>query len=172
MPCKRTSNIKKANASKLNEADYEHVLQLKADHQGTEIPFTDFRWNGPYVFEKVFPNNKNLVRKIGTNKTQVLLRLRMPQFTPHQPQADIRVKPQEYKPDPEVSLNNDDLYARAWDYDQEQPTLMPRTIMQRHPTHKNFQYSLIFQQKKWGTDQELHTSVPQNIFIKQTKLVT
>ena len=35
--------------------------------------------------------------------------MRMRQFTPREPPADIRVKPQEYKPDPEVSLNHDDL---------------------------------------------------------------
>ena len=47
--------------------------------------------------------------------------MRMRQFTPRQPPADITVKPQEYKSDPEVSLNHDDLYARAWEYDFEQP---------------------------------------------------
>ena len=45
----------------------------------------------------------------------------MSQFAPRQPPADITVKSQEYKPDPEVSLNHDDLYARAWEYDFEHP---------------------------------------------------
>ena len=45
----------------------------------------------------------------------------MRQFTPRQPPADIRVTPQEYKPAPDVSLKQDDLYARAWKYDYEQP---------------------------------------------------
>ena len=112
---------KKANASKLKEADYVYILQPKADHQGSKIPFTESRWIGPYIIEKVLPNNNYLVRKIGTNKTQVLHRMRMRQFTPRQPPADIAVKPQEYKPDPEVSLHHDDLYARAWEYDFEQP---------------------------------------------------
>ena len=112
---------KKANASKRQEADYVYILQPKADHQGTKIPFTEFRWNGPYIIEKVLPNNNYLVRKIGTNKTQVLHRMRMRQFTARQPPADITVKPQEYKSDPEVTLNHDDLYARAWEYDFEQP---------------------------------------------------
>ena len=111
----------KANASKLKEADYVYILQPKADHQGSKIPFTEFRWIGPYIIEKVLPNNNYLVRKIGTNKTQVLHRMRMRQFTPGQPPADITVKPQEYKSDPEVSLNHDDLYARAWECDYEQP---------------------------------------------------
>ena len=38
---------KKANASKLKEADYVYILQPKADHQGSKIPFTEFRWMGP-----------------------------------------------------------------------------------------------------------------------------
>ena len=62
-----------------------------------------------------------MVRKIGTNKTQVLHRMRMRQFTPRQPPADITVKPQEYISDPEVRRHHDDLYARAWEYDFEQP---------------------------------------------------
>ena len=114
---------KKANASKLKEADYVYILQPKADHQGSKIPFTEFRWIGPYIIEKVLPNNNYLVRKIGTNKTQVLHRMRMRQFTPHQPPADITVKPQEYKSDHEVTLHHDEFYARAWEYDFEQQIL-------------------------------------------------
>ena len=96
-------------------------MQPKADHQGSKIPFTEFRWMGPYIVEKVLPNNNYLVRKIGSDKTQVLHRMRMRQFTPRQPPADIRVNPHDYKPDPEVSINHDDLYARAWEHHYEQP---------------------------------------------------
>ena len=112
---------KKANASKLKETDFVYILQPKADHQGSKIPFTEFRWIGPYIIENVLPNNNYLVRKIGTNKTQVLHRMRMRQFTPRQPPADIKVKPPEYKSDPEVSIHQDDLYGRVWEYDFEQP---------------------------------------------------
>ena len=107
---------KKANASKLEEADYVYILQPKADHQGSKIPFTEFLWIGPYIVEKALTNNNYPVRKNGTDKTQVLHRMRMRQFTPRQPSADIRVNPHEYKPDPKVSMNHDDLYARAWEY--------------------------------------------------------
>ena len=112
---------KKAKASKLKEADYVYILQPKADHQGSKILFTEFLWIGPYIIEKVLPNNNYLVRKIGTNKTQVLHRMRMRHFRHRQPPADITVKPQEYKSDPEVTLHHDDSYARAWEYDFEQP---------------------------------------------------
>ena len=60
---------KKANASKLEEEFYVYILQPKADHQGSKLPFTEFRWIGPYITEKVLPNNNYLVRKIGTIKT-------------------------------------------------------------------------------------------------------
>ena len=112
---------KKANASKLKEADYVYILQTKANHQGSKISFTENRWMGPHIVEKALPNNKYLVRKIGTNKKQVLHRMRMRQFKPRQPPADTTVKPQGYKSDPEVSLYHDDLYARAWEYDFQQP---------------------------------------------------
>ena len=74
---------KKTNASQLREADYVKVLQPKSDHQGSKIPITEFRWTGHYIVEKVLPKNIYLVRKIGTNKTQVLHRMRSanPQLT-------------------------------------------------------------------------------------------
>ena len=49
---------KKANASKLKEAAYVYILQPKVDHQGSKITFTEYRWIGPYIIEKVLPNNK------------------------------------------------------------------------------------------------------------------
>ena len=112
---------KKVNASKLKEAGYVYVSQPKADHQRSKILFTAFRWIGPYIIEKVLPNNKYLVSKIGTNKTQVLSRMRLRQFTSLQLPADIRITPRETKLDPEVSPKRDDLYARAWEWEYEKP---------------------------------------------------
>ena len=71
---------KTANASKLRHADYVFILQPKADHQGSKIPFTDFRWIGPYFIEKVLTKNNYLVRKTGTDKTQILHRMRLRQL--------------------------------------------------------------------------------------------
>ena len=71
----KTYYVKKANASKLRKADYVYVSQPKADHQGSEILFTEFRRIGPYIIEKLLPNNNYLVCKIGTNKTHVLHQL-------------------------------------------------------------------------------------------------
>ena len=112
---------RKANASTLKKADYVFILQPKADHQGSKNPFTDFRWIGPYIIEKVLPNNNCLVRKIGTNKTQVLHRMRLRQFTPRQPLPDVPVTQCEWQPDPEVVITHDDLYARAWECEYDEP---------------------------------------------------
>ena len=117
----KTYYDKKANASKIKKAKSVYVLKPKADHLRSKIPFTEFRWRGPYFIEKVLPKNNYLVRKFGTNKTQVLHRMRMYQFTHHQPPPDLRITPEEKKPDPEVSLKHDDLYARAWECEYEKP---------------------------------------------------
>ena len=111
----------KANASKLKGADYVYILQPKADRQESKLPLTEFRWIGPYNIEKSLPNLNYLVRKIGTNKTQVLHRMQMRQFTPRQTLADIRITRQEWKPDSNVSLKQVDLYASAWECEYEQP---------------------------------------------------
>ena len=114
--------MKKANASKLKQSDYVYILQPKADHQGSEIPFTDFRWIGPYIIEKVLPNKNYLVRKIATNKSQTLHQMRLRQFTPRHKIPDIPVTPREWQPDPEVIIKHDELYARAWECEYDRPT--------------------------------------------------
>ena len=108
---------RKANASKLKESVYVYVLQPKADHQWSKFHLQNFGG----LARTVLPNNNYLVRKIGTNKTQVLHCNRMRQFTPRLTPDDIRITPQEYKPDPDVSLKHDYLYARAWECDYQQP---------------------------------------------------
>ena len=47
--------------------------------------------------------------------------MRMRHFTHRQPSVDIRITTQEWKPDPEVSLKHDDLYARAWECEYGKP---------------------------------------------------
>ena len=69
----------------------------------------------------MLPNKNYLVRKIGTNKKQILHRLRLRQFTPRQPLSDIPVTKREWQPDPEVVITRDDLYARAWKCEDDEP---------------------------------------------------
>ena len=79
------------------------------------------RWIGRKIIAKVLPNNKYLVRKFGTNKTQVLHRKRLRQFTPRQRIPDIQIIPREWKPDREAIIKHDDLYARAWECEYDKP---------------------------------------------------
>ena len=108
----------------------------------------------------------------GTQNWQVLHRTRMRQFTPRQLPTDIQVKPQEYKSDPQVSLNHDDLYARACEYDYELPIfdaendnaapLNPQEILVQSD------YST---EEKRNTTGATHECSPE-IFLKQTRSVT
>ena len=60
-------------------------------------------------------------RKIGTKNTQIFHRMRLRQFTPREPISDIPITPREWQPDPEVVKKHDDLYARAWDCEYDEP---------------------------------------------------
>ena len=87
-PCKPISSTKetaaKNKASKLRKSDYHYVLQpKKADHQGSETRFTDFRRTGLYIVEKLLPKDNSLVREIGTNETQVQHRMRLNLHKPY-----------------------------------------------------------------------------------------
>ena len=88
-----TYHDERADASELKEAEYVYVLQPKADHQGSKIPLTEVRRISPYTIEKVLPNNKYLVRKSGTYKTQVLHRMVVRQFTAKLPLPVVRIRP-------------------------------------------------------------------------------
>ena len=111
----------KAYYDKKANAYYVYRIQPKAEHQVSKFPFIDFRWNGPHTIEKVLPKNIYLVRKIGTNKTQILHRMRLLQFTPRQPIPDIPVTTREWQPGPEIVIKHDDLYARAGECEYDEP---------------------------------------------------
>ena len=107
---------RKAKAAPLKENDYCFVLQPKADHQGSKIPFLDYRWVGPFVVQKVLPNENYIVRRINTNKTQILHRIRLKRFVPNQP-LDDNFREQQLQPDEEIVIPQDDLYIITWETD-------------------------------------------------------
>ena len=107
---------KKAKASPLKEKDYCFILQPKADHQGSKIPFRDFQWLGPYLVEKVLPNNNYIVRKLNTNKTQILHRFRLRKYNPEKPPEDNYQEAQ-WQIDDDIVVPQDDLYTIAWEAD-------------------------------------------------------
>ena len=47
--------------------------------------------------------------------------MRLRQLTPRQPIPDIPITPREWQPDPEVVMKHDDLYARAWECEYDEP---------------------------------------------------
>ena len=104
----------KAKASPLETTDYCYILNPKTDTQATKIPFREFRWQGPYKVEKVLPNNNYIVRRLGTNKTQLLHRIRLRKFTPQAPLADIFVRESDWQKDDQMPVAQDDLYAQSW----------------------------------------------------------
>ena len=107
---------RKAKAAPLKENDYCFVLQPKADHQGSKIPFRDYRWVGPCVVQNALPNENYIVRRINTNKTQILHRIRLKRFIPNQPLED-NFREQRLQPDEEIVIPQDDLYVIAWETD-------------------------------------------------------
>ena len=63
----------KAKAAPLKERDYCLVLQPKADSQASKIPFRENRWIGPFVVQTVLSNDNYIVRRLNTNKTQIVI---------------------------------------------------------------------------------------------------
>ena len=47
--------------------------------------------------------------------------MRLRQFTPRQPIPVIPITPRDWQPDPEVVIKHDDLYARAWEFEYDEP---------------------------------------------------
>ena len=107
---------RKAKAAPLKENEFCFVLQPKADHQGSKIPFRDYRWVGPFIVQKVLPNENYIVRRPNTNKTQILHRIRLEKFVPNQPFED-NFRDQRLQPDEEIVIPQDDLYIITWETD-------------------------------------------------------
>ena len=107
---------RKAKAAPLKENEFCFVLQPKADHQGSKIPFRDYRWVGPFIVQKVLPNENYIVRRLNTKKTQILHRICLKKFVPNQPLED-NFREQRLQPDEEIVIPQDDLYIITWETD-------------------------------------------------------
>ena len=107
---------RKPKAAQLGLGDYCFILQPLADHQGSKIPFREFRWIGPYVIEKVLPNENYIVRKFNSNKTQILHRIRLRKYTPNATLQDNRPEGN-LQADDEIIIPQDDLYIISWETD-------------------------------------------------------
>ena len=104
---------KKAKASPSKQKDYCFILQPKADYQGSKIPFRNFHWIGPYLVEKVPPNNIYIVLKLNTNKTRILHRIRLRKYNPEKPPED-NYREARWQIDDNIVVPQDDQYTIAW----------------------------------------------------------
>ena len=129
---------RKAKAAPLKEKDYCFVLQPKADSQASKIPFKEYRWIGPFVIQKVLSNDNYIVRRLNTNKTQILHRIRLKKFVPNAPLED-KYDGEKLQPDNEIVIPQDDLYTISWEVDFEYDLFEPRKenwtdVATRRPT--------------------------------------
>ena len=105
---------RKTKAAPLKQNDYCFILQPIADHQGSKIPFREYRWTGPYIMEKVLPNENYIVRKLNSNKTQILHRIRLRKYEPNIDLQDMRPEGN-LQPNDEIIIPQDDLYVITWE---------------------------------------------------------
>ena len=62
----------------------------------------------------MLPNNNYIVRSLGTNKTQLLHKIRLRKMTPQAPLAVIFVRETDWQKDDQMLITNDGLYAQSW----------------------------------------------------------
>ena len=80
---------RKAKAAPIKKRDYCFVLQPKADHQDSKIPFRGYRWVGSFIIQMVLPSENYKVRRLNTNKIQILHRIHLKKFVHNQLLEDI-----------------------------------------------------------------------------------
>ena len=63
--------------------------------------------------DNIFPNNKYIVRSLGTNKTQLLHQIRPWKLTPQAPLAEIFVPKPDWQKYNQIPAAHDDFYAQS-----------------------------------------------------------
>ena len=116
---------RKAKAALLKEKGYCFVLQPKADSQASKIPFREYWWIDPFVVQTVLSNDNYIVRRLNTNKTQILHRIRLKKFVPNASLGD-KYDGEKLQPDNEIVEPQDDLYTISWEVDFEYELFEPR----------------------------------------------
>ena len=86
----------------------------------------------------------------------------MPQFKPRQPPADIRITSQEWKLDPEVSVKQDNFFARAWECEYEKPIFDAENNNATPPNSPEFPVqSDLLTEETWNTLGTAHECSPE-----------
>ena len=130
---------KEEKASPSKEKDYCFILQSKANDQRSKTPFRDFRWIRPYVVEKALANNKCIVQKLNTNKTQILRRFRLRKWSPEKrPEESNQEAPWQIYDN--INIPQDKLYTLAREAEFGGP-LFDFRIIYTDPNASNFDES-------------------------------
>ena len=129
---------RKTKAAPLKEKDSYFVLQPNADSQASKIPFREYRWIGSSVALTVLSNDNYIVRRLNSNKTQILLCIRLKNFVPNAP-LENNNDGEKLQPDNEIVIPQDDLYTISWEVDFEYEFFEPRKnywtdVATRRPT--------------------------------------
>ena len=105
---------RKTKAAHAKQNHYCFILQPLADHQCSKILFREYRSIGPYIVEKVLPDENYIVRKLNSNKTQILHRIRVRKNEPNTVLQDIRLEGN-LPPDDRIVIPQDDFYVITWE---------------------------------------------------------
>ena len=70
-------------------------------------------WIGPFVIQKALSNDSYIVRRLNTNKTQILHRIRTKKFVPNALLAD-KYDGEKLQPDNEIVLPQDNLMGNGF----------------------------------------------------------
>ena len=103
----------KAKTSRLNDKNYCFILESTADHQGSQLPFRDFRLIGLFLVEKVLPYKNYIVRKLNTDKIKILHRIRLQKYNPEKASED-NYRETQWQIDEIFIIPQDDFLPLHW----------------------------------------------------------
>ena len=75
---------RKAKATPLEKGDFCFVLNPKITKQNDRLAIGECKWVGLYKIEKCLTHSNYLIRKVNTNLTQVVHRIRLRRYYPQQ----------------------------------------------------------------------------------------
>ena len=125
---------KKVSAHPLALIDYCYTFSPRSNNQRSKLPFREYLRTGPFVVVKTLPTKNYLIRKLQTNKTQILHRIRLKPCPTKDRLPDIQVQTKDFQPDNDVEILHDDLFALAWQSVFEHFVMPPNHNLNSEPT--------------------------------------
>ena len=108
---------RKAKAVPLKVAEYCLLLSPKLSNEHEKISNMQCKWMALYKVEKILTRSNYLIRKVGTNHTQIVHRVRLKPIKPQYTVQDIKVKEENFVADllvPEI-LREPELFDNCID---------------------------------------------------------